>query len=143
MVDLGSLSWSLQSVNAIFYAKIDGMKIPQTTGERKEGIICSKYPVSATTTVNSTMTDESMLRYNGYVYIRDTSFADTATFKTAMNGVQLVYELATPQTYQLTPQAIALLTGDNNVWSEDGSIEVKYRANIGLYVDKKISEVSQ
>ena len=38
-----------------------------------------------------------------------------------MNGVQLVYELADPQTIQLTPQEIKLLVGDNNVWS-DGQV---------------------
>lgn len=85
---------------------------------------------------------------SGYLWIRTPpmqSMTETADWLTylAQNPLEVVYRLTTPQTYQLTPQAIALLTGDNNIWSEDGSIEVKYRANIGLYVDKKISEVSQ
>jgi hypothetical protein len=41
------------------------------------------------------------------------------------NGVQLCYELATPQTYQLTPQQIDLLLGTNHLWS-DGEITVEY-----------------
>lgn len=33
-----------------------------------------------------------------------------------MQGVQFVCELATPQTYQLTPTEVALLKGQNNIW---------------------------
>ena len=43
----------------------------------------------------------------------------------ANNPLQVVYELATPQTYQLTPQTISLLHGNNNVWS-DGEVELTY-----------------
>lgn len=52
---------------------------------------------------------------------------------------EAVYELATPQTYQLTPQQIQTLIGANNVWSEDGAIEVEYIANLKDYIDKKIN----
>ena len=58
------------------------------------------------------------------VRVKDTSLnnATASEFKTAMSGVQLCYELATPQTYQLDPQTISLLHGNNNVWS-DGEVE--------------------
>ena len=56
------------------------------------------------------------------------------------NGVQLCYELATPQTYQLDPQTIDLLLGDNNVWTDCGSVEVTYKADIQRWVLKKLSE---
>ena len=54
------------------------------------------------------------------------------------NGVTLCYELATPQTYQLDPQTIDLLLGQNNVWTDCGSVEVTYKADVGLYIDKKL-----
>ncbi|MEE0951306.1 MAG: hypothetical protein U0L62_03735 [Paludibacteraceae bacterium] len=38
------------------------------------------------------------------------------------NNVQLCYELATPQTYTLTPQQIKTLVGTNNVWASSGDI---------------------
>lgn len=45
---------------------------------------------------------------------------------TTLDG-QLCYELATPQTYQLTPQQIDLLKGTNNLWqSENGDMTVGY-----------------
>jgi hypothetical protein len=37
-------------------------------------------------------------------------------------GAQVVYTLATPQTYQLTPTQIEALTGANNVWSNSGNV---------------------
>ena len=65
--------------------------------------------------------------------------ADGTAFANIMNGNQLCYELATPQTYQLDPQTIDLLLGQNNVWTDCGSVEVTYKADVGLYIDKKLS----
>lgn len=61
----------------------------------------------------------------------------------ALNPIQLVYELAEPQTYQLTPQQINTLLGTNNVWSEQGDVEVRYCADPKLYIDKKIKEAKE
>ena len=48
----------------------------------------------------------------------------------ANNPLTICYELATPQTYQLTPTEVALLKGDNNVWSDDGEIAVDTLDNV-------------
>jgi hypothetical protein len=40
------------------------------------------------------------------------------------NSVVFYGELATPLTYQLTPQELATLTGQNNVWSDSGDVFV-------------------
>ena len=40
----------------------------------------------------------------------------------------VVYELATPQTIQLTPQQVELLLGENNIWS-DGEMTLTYLAD--------------
>ena len=45
-------------------------------------------------------------------------------FKSAMSGVQLCYELATPLTYQLTPQTVTALVGQNYVWADTGDVTV-------------------
>lgn len=42
--------------------------------------------------------------------------------------LQLVYELATPLTYQLTPQEVKTLLGLNNVWGTVAPITVKYHS---------------
>jgi hypothetical protein len=67
--------------------------------------------------------------------VYSSAYTDVATFKTAMNGVQLVYELATPLTIQLTPTEVTLLRGINNLWS-DGEMYVKYRRDIEMLLQR-------
>ena len=55
---------------------------------------------------------------------------------TPSTGAQVVYELATPIEYDITPQQIALLKGYNNVWNNAcGNTEVQYKADTKLYID--------
>lgn len=39
--------------------------------------------------------------------------------------VQICYELATPQTIQLTPEEVETLVGENHIWSDAGQVEVR------------------
>ena len=42
------------------------------------------------------------------------------------HNLQVAYELATPQTYNLTAQQVELLTGNNTVWADTGDITLTY-----------------
>jgi len=72
------------------------------------------------------------IRYNGVatsigtIAIRDNKYlyVNTGGQDTLPTG-NAVYELATPQTYQLTPQQVTLLVGENHLWS-DGAITMQY-----------------
>lgn len=56
---------------------------------------------------------------------------------TPTSGAQVVYKLAIPITYDITPQQIALLTGVNNVWNDcNGDTDVEYNANTKLYIEQ-------
>ena len=55
-------------------------------------------------------------------------------------GAQVVYELATPITYQLTPQEVETLKGQNHVWSDSGDVDLTYVADTKLYIDNKIAQ---
>lgn len=56
------------------------------------------------------------------------------------NPLTIKYQLATPQTYQLTPVQMACLLGQNNVWADCGDIdEVKYKADVQLYIEKMLN----
>ena len=55
---------------------------------------------------------------NNIVYITDTAYTDAATFKTAMNGVMLNYELATPKRYLLDPIYQAYLNASYKIDQE-------------------------
>lgn len=54
-------------------------------------------------------------------------------------GAEVAYTLATPQTYQLTPTEVDLLLGTNNIWTDSGEVEVTYKADVGLYIDKRLN----
>lgn len=51
-------------------------------------------------------------------------------------GAQVVYKLASPITYSLTPQEITSLLGTNNVWADTGDSDVEYRADTALYISR-------
>ena len=57
----------------------------------------------------------------------------------ADNPVQLVYPLATPLEYDLTPNDLRTLLGDNTIFADCGDVEVTYKADIGLYIDMKLA----
>lgn len=61
----------------------------------------------------------------------------TAEFKAAVSGIMLCYELATPIEIDLSDvPEIATLYGDNCIWSDAGDVDVEYRADTKLYIQK-------
>lgn len=54
--------------------------------------------------------------------------------------VQIVITLATPQTYQLTPQEVETLLGVNNIWADTGDTSSTYKADTKRYIDNKITQ---
>ena len=54
----------------------------------------------------------------------------------ADNGYYVVYAIATPQTYQLTPQQLMTILGTNNVWADTGNVSVKYPADTKMFIEK-------
>lgn len=59
---------------------------------------------------------------------------------TPTTGAQVVYKLAEPITYQLTPTELNSLLGTNNIWADTGDSTAEYRADTKLYTNKKIAE---
>ena len=135
MVDLGSLTWVSFSANGrtAFRAvgQIDGVPIGGAAG--KANALCTQYNVVQNSYIGNTSYD-NVIAVGAYwsngcnVYIYDSAKTSMtgAQFKTAMNGVYLVYELATPTTAQLTPTEVKTLLGSNNVWADSGDITVTY-----------------
>lgn len=85
-----------------------------------------------------TVTDGYIASYNGETlpstWISDRDVYASGT--TPTTGAEVVYKLATPQTYQLTPQQLATFFGTNNIFADCGSTEVEYRADTKLYIEK-------
>lgn len=53
-----------------------------------------------------------------------------------VEGCVITYPIATPQTYQLTPQQLTILSGTNCVWSDTGNTTVTYPADTKLYIER-------
>lgn len=127
MVDLGSLNWHYDSNTLRFYAVM-----PEDSAEPiadgRQGV-CSIYPV-----INAPYLEvDKALMYNNRnygtskaVFVLNSSYTDAATFKTAMSGVQLCYELATPTTLTLTPAELELLKGNNTISGNGVTINIDY-----------------
>ena len=87
-----------------------------------------------------TSTTQSSKRYairaTASFLVYDARFTDLETAKSVIGTIQVVYPLATPQTYQLTPQEVKTLLGQNNVWADTGDTDVTYRADPKLYIQR-------
>jgi hypothetical protein len=58
----------------------------------------------------------------------------------AENNLEVVYMLAGPITYQLTPTEIKSVLGINNIYADCGNVAVVYRADTTMYINRKIAE---
>ena len=107
IVDLGTLEWNYNSGSAIFYTNglASSIKLVGTGSIAKAR--CSKYITVSGTSQYDDEIDKSISV--GYIFvsngvnIKDTAYNDATAFKTAMDGVYLIYELATPTTEKATP----------------------------------------
>ena len=88
-----------------------------------------------------TVTMANIASYNGET-INEPWLSSTDPYvsgATPTTGAQVVYTLATPQTYQLTPQAVTTILGQNNIWADTGDVEATYIADTKLYIDAQIA----
>ena len=99
VVDLGMLIWEYITSGTVpyFSAEIPGLK-NNTSSSTIGNIVCANYPTGVVDAVGQSEYNKIIVQSvaNHRVYVQDTSYTDAATFKTAMSGVMLVYELATP-----------------------------------------------
>ena len=104
VVDLGDLDWRyvttsdrnyFRTENAIANIKIDGERICA-----KYEFIGNKYDSQM-----ESVPDKTIANAIGYPYVqvKDSAYTDATTFKTAMSGVYLAYELETPTTESADP----------------------------------------
>lgn len=143
VVDLGDLNWAL--LNGKFHAFLGEHK--QYTSTVVPDILCSVYkPLSVANVVNMVAVGITLGNSSFWgardIGVYDPSYVDAETFKTAVTGQTLVYPLATPVTYQLTPTEIRSLLGLNNVWADCGAItELKYTRDLNLCINDIIARI--
>ena len=95
IVDLGTLNWTYNSNS-------DGNYFSTSNLSKAKGnwnLICAKYSTTSSETVAGMIDKQIRGHYNSnYIYVKDSSYTDAATFKSAMSGVYLVFEKATTTT---------------------------------------------
>lgn len=134
MVDLGTLEWNSTNTGIAgknrFYANIQDAVASDTAHSNS---LCSQYSLLVAggtypaTDNGYTIAETSAIPMSIFVFDSQYASSIATAFKTAMNGVQLCYTLATPTTIQLTGEEITALLGENNVWANSGDVEVTYR----------------
>ena len=137
-VDLGTLTWTASSTPHCFYAT-------WTTDQYKMGNIvdalCSAYKYDGLVSASPYYGDNGTFRlyHRGIptnpseIYIHDDNYSDAVTFKTAMSGIQLVYELDTPAYYNFPgAHSITLEEGTNTIWTDTNGTDISV-----TYVTKK------
>lgn len=141
IVDLGTLSWTKKSDNYFYSTGISTSTSKEQGNYGIANIICENYVAKSYSELNNGGAGIA-INANGTIYVFDGNYNDTQTFTTAMSGVQLVYELATPLTVQLTENQIQTLLGQNAIWADTGDTEVTYRADSKMYIDQSLQSQS-
>ena len=129
-VDLGDLNYSYNSTYHRFDCPTDLGAKPAPDNVTPANAICSCYRDGC---VNDVGVDDGFFYIappsgNGKLRIVDSRYSDIATFKAAVSGNKLVYELATPIEIPLDQNSkLATVLGINNLMHDaNGGTEVKF-----------------
>ena len=140
---LGDLNWSYNSGYGFYTSKdssLWGDYNPKGTPNTEiANLKCDIYETDTYQAVTSDITNFHIAQGTTYMAISDNRYTDGATFKTAMSGHYIAYELATPFDIDLTPVQIRALVGENNVYSDtNGDTTVQYKDSIQHYIDTRV-----
>lgn len=111
---------------ANFYCGISDMQTG-TSATEKGDFLCDKYEVIPHND-RSTKTGVSAYGGNSAVYFSRVPITTLESWKTYLseNPIQIVYRLETERSYNLTPQEVTALAGNNIIWANCGNITVTY-----------------
>ena len=141
MVDLGSLP--------LFYytpptsdkpiAQFSAI-LPNALSNVNTNVRCALYTASSSPVYGRT-DDKTVCTFNGRVYICDSAYTDATAFKTAMNGVYLYFELATPTETEFTTASLVTENTEIPLSNEDGVLIGKCTEQLSEnpgFIDAKI-----
>jgi hypothetical protein len=116
-VDLGTLEWTYDNryTYSRFYSGIITNLVNQIIGT-PNAKISNNYILVASNGLGNI--DKAYTTYNSKVYIEDSTYTNATAFKTAMSGVYLYYELATP------------IETDISQYIDDNSIQIEANGTI-------------
>lgn len=116
-----NLNWSYSSSK---FVTPSSSQIYKTKKNGTKNVLCSYYWTSQKS-YHGNQENLTIIGNSGtsQVYIKDTNYTSAATWKAAMGDALIIWELATPQTVQLTAASVTPLNGMNFVWTNTGSIK--------------------
>lgn len=136
-VDLGALEWLYNGTTSdgtasVLYSRFTSM-------QSLSPLLCPMFKQAERTNWENLKIGEIMSEYDSYIVVA-TNYTDAATFKAAMSGVMLYYELATPVVTDISD----LLSEDNFIGVEgNGTITMinQYKYNVPSEIVFMLDEV--
>lgn len=129
-VTVGNSGWTYYS--QYIYRTFSDKATPPSIGSAQYPLLCSALPYDGVKYANQFADVCVAQSLNQNIYIKDISCTSEAEYYAKYSNAVIVYYLATPITYQLTPQQITALQGENNLWADSGDVAVNFRG--GLHV---------
>lgn len=117
-------AWS----NYLFFTNLSTRK--RTTQSQ-----CSCYNFVTSSEANVPADSYILPSWNTYIYIRDDSITSVSDFLSNRGNEEVVFEIETPQTYQLTPTEVNTLLGVNNIFADTGDVSVQYSVDLNSLVN--------
>lgn len=132
--DLGDYSYTYDSTYTRFYTTAGISNLKSSSSPRTTVFICSRYKcVSDGKAITEVVNGEAYIGGGKVFVAHDNSTTDPSAFKATVTGQKIVYELATPVTYSLTPGQVLSILGQNNVWADCGDIlSLTYNSKQGI-----------
>lgn len=133
-VDLGDLQWqkyASQAIGEYFYTDAQNLNIKMegTFSTTLYSMLCSKYKTTIRTAdafIDECITPDGNNTAVTQIQIKDSDYSTPEEFKASLSGCILVYQLATPETYQISTTPVTTISGENNIFTSAGDIEVTY-----------------
>lgn len=131
--DLGDIDWNaFDTTNKFIYTwnTLTPAAKPTANNNIAANMLCEIYPTLSRSEIKYSAPFKTGIAIDqtGNIIISDqnNTWSNINEAKAELTGHYVVYELATPQTVQLTPAQIEQLLGQNNVFCSSGDVAVKY-----------------
>lgn len=141
ILDLGTFTWEVwPGLTSIFRCAL-----PSYIKHIENSVIpnwwCEIYTAREGTAISSTNYTIGQI-HQAYLLTHDSRYTSASDYTTAMNGVHLCYELATSQTYQLTPTEVSTLLNTNTFTCNCGTVSLTYFADTQTYINDITTPIS-
>ena len=131
IMDMGDFVPRLEPVDHVFRMDLSGRKYgPDEVGWSS----ASAFVGSGVSMANIPDKSFAFSSVADMVLIRDDAYSSIAAFLAAYAGQKLVYPVATPTTYNITPEEFKTMKLLNTMWTDAGPMAVTYYADLKAYI---------